>query len=85
LAKEELMTFDGQVDEVLPDGRFGVLLENGHRVVVYTAGRMRRFRIRTVVGDAVRVEMTPYDLSKGRLVYRERGGGPATPGQRRSR
>ena len=73
------MTFEGQIDEILPDGRFGVVLENGHRVIVYTAGRMRRFRIRSVVGDAVRVEMTPYDLSKGRLVYRERGGGPVPP------
>ena len=46
---------------------------------------MRRFRIRSVVGDAVRVEMTPYDLTKGRLVYRERGGGPVVPGQRKRR
>ena len=63
----------------------GVVLENGHRVIVYTAGRMRRFRIRSVVGDAVRVEMTPYDLSKGRLVYRERGTGPVPPSQRKRR
>ena len=79
------MTFEGQIDEILPDGRFGVVLENGHRVIVYTAGRMRRFRIRSVVGDAVRVEMTPYDLSKGRLVYRERGGGPVPPSQHKRR
>lgn len=79
------MTFEGRIDEVLPDGRFGVRLENGHRIIAYTAGRMRRFRIRSVVGDEVRVEMTPYDLTKGRLVYRERGGGPATSGQRKRR
>jgi translation initiation factor IF-1 len=77
LAKEELLTFEGVIDEILPDGRFGVVLENDHRLIAYTAGRMRRFRIRSVVGDAVRVEMTPYDLTKGRIVYRERGpGGP---------
>lgn len=76
MAKEELLTLDGQIDEILPDGRFGVVLENDHRIIAYTAGKMRRFRIRSVVGDAVRVEMTPYDLTKGRIVYRER-----TPGQ----
>ncbi len=76
MAKEELITFEGLIDEILPDGRFGVTLENGHRLIAYTAGRMRRFRIRSVVGDAVRVEMTPYDLSKGRIVYRERGNVP---------
>jgi len=81
LAKEEILTFDGVIDEILPDARFGIVLENGHRIIAYTAGRMRRFRIRSVVGDAVRVEMTPYDLSKGRLVYRERGSAPVA-GQR---
>ena len=78
------MTFEGQINEILPDGRFGVTLENGHRLIVYTAGRMRRFRIRSVVGDAVRVEMTPYDLTKGRIVYRDRGpGGPAGGARKR--
>jgi translation initiation factor IF-1 len=72
MAKEELMTLDGLVEELLPDGRFRVMLENEHRVIVYTAGKMRRFRIRTLVGDRVQVEMSPYDLDKGRLVYRER-------------
>ncbi|MDE2405033.1 MAG: translation initiation factor IF-1 [Sphingomonadales bacterium] len=84
MAKEELMTLDGQIDEILPDGRFGVMLENEHRIIAYTAGKMRKFRIRSVVGDRVRVEMTPYDLSKGRIVFRERGpGGPGGPFRRR--
>jgi translation initiation factor IF-1 len=83
LAKEELLTIEGEIDEIYPDGRFGVMLDNEHRIIAYTAGKMRRFRIRSVVGDRVHVEMTPYDLSKGRIVYRERGAGP-TPGQRRA-
>ncbi|MDB5736898.1 MAG: translation initiation factor [Sphingomonas bacterium] len=78
MAKEELMTLEGRIDEILPDGRFRVMLENEHSIIAYTAGRMRRGRIRSVVGDQVRVEMTPYDLDKGRIVYRERTpGGPA--------
>jgi translation initiation factor IF-1 len=81
MAKEDLLTLDGQIDEILPDGRFGVMLENEHRIIAYTAGKMRKFRIRSVVGDRVRVEMTPYDLSKGRIVFREKGpgGGPGAP------
>lgn len=80
MAKEELMTLEGHIDEVMPDGRFGVTLDNEHRIIAYTAGRMRRFRIRSVVGDRVHVEMTPYDLSKGRIVFRERtpGAGPSS-------
>lgn len=85
MAKEELLTFEGVIDEILPDGRFGVVLENDHRLIAYTAGRMRRFRIRSVVGDAVRVEMTPYDLTKGRIVYRERGPGGPGGGARKRR
>ena len=59
------MTFEGQIDEILPDGRFGVILENGHRVIVYTAGRMRRFPIRSGGGGAGRVAMTAHGRSKG--------------------
>ncbi len=70
------MTFEGRIDEILPDGRFRVLLDNDHRIIAYTAGRMRRNRIRSVVGDRVQVEMTPYDLGKGRIIFRE-----PTPGQ----
>jgi len=76
VAKEALLTLEGHIDEVLPDGRFGVTLDNHHRIIAYTAGKMRKFRIRSVVGDRVHVEMTPYDLSKGRIIFRER-----TPGQ----
>ena len=81
MAKEELMTLEGNIDEVMPDGRFGVMLDNEHRIIAYTAGKMRKFRIRSVVGDRVHVEMTPYDLTKGRINFRERtpGQGPAGP------
>ena len=76
MAKEELIMIEGMINEILPDGRFGVTLDNEHRIIAYTAGKMRRYRIRSVVGDRVHVEMTPYDLTKGRIIYRER-----TPGQ----
>jgi translation initiation factor IF-1 len=81
MAKEELLTLDGEIEEVLPDGRFAVRLENDHRIIAYTAGKMRKFRIRSVVGDKVIVEMTPYDLEKGRIIFREKaaGGGPGGP------
>jgi translation initiation factor IF-1 len=77
MAKEDVMTLDGQIDEILPDGRFGVMLENEHRIIAYTAGKMRQFRIRSIEGDRVKVEKTPYDLTKGRIVFREKvaGGG----------
>ena len=87
MAKEATLTVEGQIDEIYPDGRFGVMLDNQHRVIAYTAGKMRRFRIRSVVGDRVHVEMTPYDLTKGRLIFRERtpgqGPGPRRPGAKR--
>lgn len=83
MAKEALLTLEGQIDEILPDGRFGVVLENDHRIIAYTAGKMRKFRIRSVVGDRVHVEMTPYDLDKGRIVFRERTPGQGPGGQRR--
>ena len=72
MAKEDLVKLDGTIEEILPDGRFRVVLENDHRIIVYTAGKMRRYRIRTLVGDRVQVEMSPYDMEKGRLIYRER-------------
>jgi len=72
MAKEELLEFDGTVTEVLPNAMFRVKLENGHDVLAHTAGKMRRFRIRVLAGDKVTVEMTPYDLSKGRITYRHK-------------
>lgn len=77
MAKEELLSFEGQIEEILPDGRFAVRLENDHRVIAYTAGKMRRFKIRSVVGDKVIVEMTPYDLDKARIIFRERTPAPS--------
>ena len=70
MAKEELLGFDGTVKEVLPNAMFRVELENEHEVLAHTSGKMRRFRIRVLAGDKVTVEMTPYDLSKGRITYR---------------
>lgn len=85
MAKEELLTVEGRIDELFPDGRFGVALDNGHRIIAYTAGKMRKYRIRSLVGDRVHVEMTPYDLTKGRIVFRERTGeqGPVRRAKRR--
>jgi translation initiation factor IF-1 len=82
LAKEELLTLDGEVEDILPDGRFAVRLENEHRIIAYTAGRMRKNRIRSVVGDRVVVEMTPYDLEKGRIIFREKSPGAGGPPRR---
>jgi translation initiation factor IF-1 len=85
MAKEELISFEGLVTEVLPDARFRVELENGHEIVVYTGGKMKRNRIKTLAGDRVTVEMSPYDMDKGRLMFRHKdshAGGPR-PGARR--
>lgn len=70
MAKEELIEVEGTVSEVLPNTRFRVELENGHQVAAYASGKMRRFRIRVVAGDKVRLEMSPYDLTKGRISFR---------------
>ena len=73
MAKEEALEFEGVVLEVLPDAKFRVELENGHVVVAYTSGRMKKNRIKTLAGDRVTVEMTPYDLEKARLTFRHKG------------
>ncbi|MEC5400035.1 translation initiation factor IF-1 [Uliginosibacterium sp. H1] len=70
MAKEELIEMEGTVDEVLPDSRFRVTLENGHPLIAYSAGKMRKHHIRILAGDKVSLEMSPYDLSKGRITFR---------------
>lgn len=72
MAKEELIEFSGKIVELLPNATFRVELENGHVILGHTAGNMRRNRIRILVGDKVTVEMTPYDLTKGRITYRHK-------------
>jgi translation initiation factor IF-1 len=70
MAKEEMLEFPGIVKELLPNATFRVELENGHEIIAHTAGKMRKNRIRVLAGDKVQVEMTPYDLTKGRINYR---------------
>jgi len=70
--KEGLLEFEGLVTEILPDARYRIELDNGHRLVAYTAGRMKRNRIKTLAGDCVTVEVSPYDLEKGRLIFRHK-------------
>jgi translation initiation factor IF-1 len=72
LAKEELMEFTGVVEEVLPNAMFRVKLENDHEIIAHSAGKMKKHRIRVLAGDTVVVEMTPYDLTKGRIIFREK-------------
>ena len=72
MAKEELLEFEGVVTDVLPEARYRVKLSNDHEIIAYTAGRMKKNRIRTLVGDRVTVEVTPYDLDKGRLIFRRK-------------
>jgi translation initiation factor IF-1 len=81
MAKEELIAMNGMVEEVLPDSRFRVTLENGHKLIAYTGGRMRRHSIRILAGDRVSLELSTYDLSKGRITYRHLDNGPR-PGPR---
>lgn len=79
MAKEELIEMQGSVTEVLPDSRFRVTLDNGHQLIAYTGGKMRKHHIRILAGDKVSLEMSPYDLSKGRITFRHlpgRGPGP---------
>jgi len=79
LAKEELIEMNGRVDEILPDSRFRVTLDNCHSLVAYTSGRMRKHHIRILAGDNVSLELSPYDLSKGRITFRHLGRPASAP------
>lgn len=82
MAKEDLIEFDGVVIELLPDARFRVKLDNGHETLAYTSGRMKKSRIRVLAGDRVTVEMTPYDLTKGRINFRHKDERATAPSAR---
>jgi len=84
MAKEELLEMNGLVVEVLPDSRYRITLENGHNLVAYTAGKMRKHHIRILAGDKVSLEISPYDLTKGRITFRHlEGRGPMPTAERR--
>ena len=73
MAKEDLIEMSGQVLEVLPDARYRVKLENGHELIAYTNGKMRKHHIRILAGDKVSLELSPYDLTRGRITWRSKG------------
>ena len=81
MPKEDLIEMNGVVNEVLPDARYRVKLDNGHELVAYTAGKMRKHNIRIIAGDSVSLELSPYDLSKGRITFRHLNR-PAAPPRR---
>ena len=84
MAKEQLLEMNGVVNEVLPDARFRVTLDNGHKLVAYSAGKMRKHHIRIIAGDKVSLELSPYDLSKGRITFRHiENKRPVAPQRRR--
>jgi translation initiation factor IF-1 len=70
LTKQDLLEFKGKVTDLLPNAMFRIKLENGHTITAHTAGKLRKNRIRVLQGDNVTVEMTPYDLTKGRIIFR---------------
>ena len=74
--KEDVIELEGTVEEALSNGMFRIRLDNQHEVLGHLAGRMRRFRIKVLLGDRVRVELSPYDLSRGRITFREKVQGP---------
>jgi translation initiation factor IF-1 len=87
MAKEELIEMQGIVNEVLPDSRYRVTLDNGHSLVAYSGGKMRKNHIRILAGDAVSLELSPYDLGKGRITFRHltpRTGTTGAPPKRRN-
>jgi translation initiation factor IF-1 len=70
MSKEDLIEFEGKITELLPGGTFRIMLDNGHEIIGHISGKIRKNRIRILSGDKVKVEMTPYDLTKGRVVHR---------------
>ncbi|MDH5590365.1 MAG: translation initiation factor IF-1 [Gemmatimonadota bacterium] len=82
MAKQEAIELQGTVTEVLPDQKFRVKLQNDHIVVAYAAGKMSKFRIRVLVGDLVTLELSPYDLTRGRITYRHKEANASPPPQR---
>jgi translation initiation factor IF-1 len=80
MAKEDMIEMEGVVNEVLPDTRFRVKLDNDHVIIAYVAGKMRKHRIRILAGDKVSIELTPYDLTKGRITFRHKDERPTTGG-----
>ncbi len=85
MAKEELLEMNGVVMEVLPDARYRVTLDNGHDLVAYSAGKMRKHHIRIIAGDKVSLELSPYDLTKGRITFRHiEGRSQSAPLRRRA-
>ncbi len=72
MSKADVIELEGEVAEVLPNTMFRVKLENGHEILAHISGKMRQFNIRILAGDSVTVEMTPYDLTKGRITYRKK-------------
>lgn len=86
MAKQESIEMEGVVTDVLPDQNFRVTLENGHEVLAYAAGKMSKFRIRVLVGDRVTLQLSPYDLTRGRITYRHKtGSAPAPTGRQHHR
>ena len=83
MAKEETVELDGVVNEVLPNTLFRVLLSNGHEITAYASGKIRKHRIRILAGDRVTLEMSPYDLTKGRISFRHKDERPAAAPQQR--
>lgn len=78
MSKEEMVEFEGVVNEVLPNTVFRVQLQNGHEITAYASGKMRKHRIRILAGDRVTLEMSPYDLTKGRISFRHKDERPPT-------
>ena len=77
--REEKIEMEGKVTEALPGTQFSVELENGHKLLAYLSGKMRRYYIRILLGDRVKVEVSPYDLTRGRIIYRFPSGGKPPP------